>query len=132
MEEFFTRDAANEGVKIDLFRPDGSKSDHWLVILGTDSDQYHRTNTQARRALGSIEVEAKLIEDRSKQEDFLLGKQSEWETKIVAALLKSWSFEAEPTEANKIEFLTNAPQVKDQINRLATKRQLFIKTGLNV
>lgn len=129
MEEFFTRDNANEGTKIDLFRPDGTKSDHWLVILGTDSDAYHLTNAKARRALSTIEIEARLIEDLAQREDFLLGKQKEWEVKIIASLLKSWSFEKEPTEENKIDFLTKAPQIREQINRLSTRRQLFIKTG---
>ena len=129
MEEFFTRDNANEGTQIDLFRPDGSKSDHWLVILGTDSDVYHLTNAKARRALSTIEIEARMIEDVGKREDFLLGKQKEWEIKIIASLLKSWSFDKEPTEENKIDFLTNAPQIREQINKLSTRRQLFIKTG---
>ena len=129
MEEFFTRANANKGTKIDLQHPGGGETEHWLTILGTDSDEYHRANTKARRAMSLIEIEARLIEDLSEREEFLLAKQAEWETKIIAALLKGWSFEKEVTEENKVEFLVNAPQIKEQINVLSTKRQLFIKTG---
>lgn len=129
MEEFFTQDNANEGAQIDLFRIDGTKSGHWLVILGTDSDMHHMINAKARRALGVIEIEGGMIADLEERENFLLGKQLEWEIKIIAALLKSWSFEMEPTHENKIDFLTKAPQIREQINKLATRRQLFIKAG---
>ena len=34
MDEFFTRGKANEGVQLPLYTPDGSKSEHWVRVLG--------------------------------------------------------------------------------------------------
>ena len=38
MNAFFTRGVANEGVQLPLYLPTGEKSEHWVRILGVDSD----------------------------------------------------------------------------------------------
>ena len=40
MSAFFTRDRANEGIELPLYLPNGRKSEHWLRVLGVDSDAF--------------------------------------------------------------------------------------------
>lgn len=129
MEEFFTQDAANEGTKIHLYRPDGTKTDHFLVIHSVDSDAYHLANAQERRATARVELEAQAIEDKAAREEFIFAEYRKAEIRVLASLVKSWSFDEEPTMANKVNFLTKAPQIAEQVNRLSGQRRLFIKTG---
>lgn len=129
MEEFFTRDSANEGIDFPLYRPDGTKSDHSLRLRSVDSDEYHRANIEVKRKFRMFELEAKGIDDKKKREDYLAEKQREVETFVIASLVKSWTFDKECSRDNIIDFLTNAPQIAQAINRITTQRELFLAKG---
>jgi len=124
MQEFFTREAGNNGYKLELTRPDGEPTDHWIEIYSVDSDEYHKSNARLRRQLGTVEIEAKAIEDLKDREEYLIDKQREMECELLSSL----SFEQDPTADNKREFVRNAPQIANQINQLSGRRALFTKT----
>jgi hypothetical protein len=130
MDEFFTRDKANEGVTLPLFRPDdGAKTEHWLKILGVDSDAYFKAETAMRRAMPGVEAEAKSLNGSEEQLTFIAEKQKEWQRKILAAIIADWSFDKECNEANKIEFLSNAPQIAKAVDAFVSDRRLFFRLG---
>ncbi|MCF6435209.1 hypothetical protein [Pseudoalteromonas sp. MMG022] len=123
MEDFFTREKANEGIKIPLTLPDGSVSDHYIVVRGIDSDAFRDAETLAKRnamAFAAIEDEA---ERAAAFADERLG--------LIAALVADWSFD-EPCELETVKkFLHQAPQICEQVDKVAAKRALFFAKGLS-
>lgn len=117
MKEFYTRQKANEGVKLPLFHPDGTPSEHWFLVRGIDSDQFRRAEASAKRKA----VELAQIEDADERAE----QVRETELKCIAALVASWSFEEECTTENVVNFLREAPQIADAVNRYAARRADF-------
>lgn len=141
MEEFFTSDKSQDGVRLPLQRPDGGKSEHWLLVRGIDSDAFHKADFLAKRERSLIEAEASGIKDKTERADFLFKKVTEQEIAIIAALVADWSFDKaegfNPDEkpewvfkrANVKRFLRKAPQIKDQIDRFSARRSAFFGNG---
>jgi hypothetical protein len=123
MEEFFTRQRANDGVKLPLYHPDGSVSDHWMVVRGIDSDIFREAEAQARRQA----IEIVQIEDKAERD----SRIRESELSCIAVLVADWSFESECTVENVIKFLREAPQIADMVNRFAARRSEFFAKKSN-
>ncbi|QDP52365.1 MAG: hypothetical protein Unbinned4162contig1001_65 [Prokaryotic dsDNA virus sp.] len=117
MKEFFTRQKAEEGVSLPLQTPDGKDSEHKLTVRGVDSDVYRQAEFESKRKAAEIAQ----IEDLKDRYAAMRDEQR----RLVAVLIIDWTFEAECTMENKIEFLTNAPQIEDVVNRFAGTRQAF-------
>ena len=128
MEEFFTKDAANEGVEIPLYLPTGDKSEHTITIYGVDSDEFYRALQIEKRKLSGIEIAANKLEGEDRLE-YINDKQRESEYTVLGYLIKDWTFEMECTMENKIRFVKNAPQIGEQINRISGDRKLFLALG---
>lgn len=120
MTAFFTRETANEGVKIPLSLPDGSASEHWLVLRSVDSDAFRAEDFRQRRRLSEVFA---TIEDEEERDKRIMAMSIE----LLASTVISWSFEQACTKENVIEFLTNAPHIADAIDTITTKRALFTK-----
>lgn len=119
-EEFFILDSQNEGVKVDLYRPDGTKSDHWVQIRGHFSDEFQN----ARRRMLSVskaKATAQLPADQIEKE--IQKKQTE----LTAVLIMDWSFDIECNEKNKVDFLTKAPQIAAMVDKVAAEQALFMR-----
>jgi hypothetical protein len=129
MEEFFTKDRANEGIKFPLTRPDGTKTDHWLLVRGVDSDVCQRINRENRREFAFIEATAKAIECKDTRAKYLADEYERLENKAVAALIADWSFETECNPEEVQAFLREAPQIFDAVNRVAGNRAVFFRNG---
>jgi hypothetical protein len=128
MEEFFTKDAANEGVEIPLYLPTGDKSEHTITIYGVDSDEFYRALQIEKRKVSGIEIAANKLEGEDRLE-YINDKQRESEYTVLGYLIKDWTFEMECTMENKIRFVKNAPQIGEQINRISGDRKLFLALG---
>ena len=124
MEEFFTRDSANDGVEVPLYTPDGKKTDHLLTILGVDSDKHHEAELKQKRLIMALQGQFKNLPPEE-LEVMLSAAQRKSELEIYAALIQDWTFEQECNHANKIKFLTNAPQMGHMIDKVASDRSLF-------
>lgn len=121
MEDFFTRDRANEGIELPLFLPGSSeKSGHWLRVRGVDSDEFRTAQVLSQRNLREAFDNGKVPTEKFHIDQKRL---------LVAALVAGWSFPKEFNQENLIEFLTNAPQIEEAVNQIATRRNLFFKTG---
>jgi hypothetical protein len=134
MEDFFTRENANAGIRLPLFSPrTGKETAHWLHILGRDSDAFHREESDShdrfREGLKKI-MEDPTIKPTDREER--IREISRGETlRCLASLVSAWSFPQECTREAVVAFLREAPQIKDHIDEVATKRTLFSKSVAN-
>lgn len=117
MEQFFTRQKANEGKKLFLFEPSGSKTEHYLKVLGIDSDSFKAAEVEAKRKSSELGM----VKDNYERSVKWLEIQRE----LIAELVVDWSFEQPCTKENVINFLKEAPQIEEQINSYCGKRTLF-------
>lgn len=116
MDSFFTRESANQGIKLPLYTPDGTKTDHWVRILGIDSDVYRSVEHEERR---------KALTLRGKPSEEITQAMNESSDRILSSLVVEWSFDEPCTEENKLRFLREAPQIAEQINKFSGDRRLF-------
>jgi hypothetical protein len=114
---FHTRAPSNEGVRLDLVTPNGERTDHWLKVLGADSDAFRDAELLAKR--DSIRVGG--IKDEAER----LAETRRLQVRLLSAVVVAWSFEHPCTREAVEEFLTEAPQVADSIDTLISKRALF-------
>lgn len=121
MEAFFTRERANAGVDLPLALPDGTPTQHVIRIRGVDSDVFKAAEAAQRRRV----YEASAEEDKTKMAQILADVMLE--TRV--ALVMSWSFADPCTPDNVKKFLLEAPQIAEEIDRLAARRALFFKKG---
>lgn len=117
MDKFRTRQRATDGIKMPLSTADGEETEHYLELYGIDSDVFRDREIKTVR----LALDISIIEDEKER----LAKQREAKTSLVASLVKGWSFDQECTTENVISFLSDAPQIQDQIDRVAGNRSLF-------
>lgn len=120
MDQFFIRDAQNEGIKVPLVRPDGTESDHWLTVYGNFSDTFQRVR---REVMASAVAEAK----RSSNTDEREAANESRRLRLLACLIKDWSFDKPCSEREKVRFLQQAPQIGEAIDRISSDHALFTK-----
>jgi hypothetical protein len=121
MEEFFTRDVNNEGIQVPLFRPDGTKSDHWIKIAGQYSDRFIKARSSLMRQASTI---AKI--DNPEERETAIYENG---LKLTASLVLDWSFEKPCTPENVVDFLRQAPQIANAIDGVASQQVLFLKSS---
>lgn len=119
MEDFYTVDAANEGLKVPLFLPDGSPSNHWLMVLGVDSDAFRDADERAKREL----IRLNEIED---DEQRLIAFR-DIKLRLQAVLVFDWSFDQKCTLDNVIAFFRKAPHLGATVDRIASNRAMYWK-----
>ncbi|SHO57828.1 phage tail assembly chaperone [Vibrio quintilis] len=123
MKAFFTRQKANEGVRLPLTLPDGTKTEHFLLIRGIDSDAFREAEAEAKRQA----MQLSMIEDEEEKQQAI----SDRKLSLVATLVLDWSFEQECSPENVTSFLREAPQIADQVDQLAARRALFFDKRLS-
>lgn len=121
MSQYYTRQKANEGIKIPLSLPSGEATEDYLIIRGIDSDQFRNADARARRQALVISE----IDDMAEKSELIRESQLD----IIASLVADWSFEEEFNIENVKKFLREAPQISDAIDRVAAKRLLFFAKG---
>jgi hypothetical protein len=114
MKEFYTRQKSNDGVQLPLYRPDGTISEHWIRVRGIDSDNFRRAEAKAKRKA----IELAQIESEQERAEQI----RETELTCIAALVADWSFDKECVDENVVNFLREAPQIADMVNRFAARR----------
>jgi hypothetical protein len=117
MKEFFTREPANEGVKLPLTLPDGTPTEHYISVRGVDSDAFRIAEAEQRRKAVSI---ASIEDDAAR-----LAAINESRIEMIASLVIGWSFPEDCSKKNILNFLREAPQIADQIDTVAGRRSLF-------
>ena len=119
MESFFTRDRAAAGTRLDLTDPVGRKTEHWLHVIGVDSDEFKLADAAAKRHASELS----LMKDGPDKDRMIMDMQRELTAKLVTA----WSFDKEFNHAAVVEFFRQAPQIQRAVDVAATRRALFFK-----
>ena len=117
MSAFFTRGVANEGLQLPLYLPNGEKSEHWVRVLGVDSDAFRAAEAESKRDAFRIAG----IESREER----AAEIAKSKRRLVASLVTAWSFDQPCTVDNVEAFFLEAPQIMDAIDIAASKRALF-------
>lgn len=117
MAEFYTREASNDGVKLPLYTVYNERTDHWLRVLGADSDAFRDAELRAKRE--GMQVAA--IQDPAERSRETRALQN----RLLAAAVVAWSFPKPCTFDNVVAFLGEAPQIADAIDTLISRRSLF-------
>ena len=112
---------SNDGVKLFLHLPDGTKTDEFLVVRGADSKVFR--NHQARANREKIKLTKKQNIDPAQ----LAREHADVDRRLVATLVADWSFEGKCDEETIVKFLSDAPQVQTQIDLFAGDRSNFFK-----
>jgi hypothetical protein len=123
MEQFFTRQRANDGVELPFTLPDGTSTKHSLRIRGVDSDVFRLAEAESQRRI--LEASHEFVNNKSKMAQTMADER----TRVVASLIISWSFDRPLTTESAVAFLKEAPQIAEQIDQLATRRRLFFRLG---
>ncbi|HGB5894180.1 TPA: phage tail assembly chaperone [Salmonella enterica subsp. enterica serovar Kottbus] len=116
ISDFATRQRANEGEKMFLSLPDGTRTKEYLIVRGVDSDAYNRARSEASRRMFSLKDD----EDPSPVVE-------ENRLSLMTSLVVGWSLEEEFSEAHLRELLKECPQIGDQINQFAANRVEFFR-----
>jgi hypothetical protein len=136
MEAFYTRDKANDGVRVDLFTPDGVKSGEWLMVRHVWSDAFADAEEAAKlRVAGKLRDE--LQRSGLKGEDeippevraVIKAEGREARLDLLAALVSGWSFDSDCTPEAVRAFLHNAPQIAEQVDKIAGDTRRFFGNG---
>lgn len=117
MEDFFTREEANLGRQMFLQTRDGKSTSEFLIVRGIDSDEYRRVHQRNMR--NAIRV-ASIKDDEERAR-----KISECQTDEIVALVCGWSFKKPFNEHALRDFLMQAPQIAEEVDRFAGNRVRF-------
>lgn len=120
-EMFYTRSGANAGARLPLLLPNGQPSEHWLHVVGADSDQFRSVDSQVRRAVLSHVTDAGRQLSDAERAEFVANKRLE----LLASAVTGWSFPEPCNDANKLELLREAPQIADAVDRFIANRSFF-------
>lgn len=124
-EDFFTKDAANEGVKVALYWPDGKKSDFWLLVAGQDSDSYIHAKTKLDRYA--------MTAYRGLEDDQAQEMHSKKVIELKAACVIDWAMQDNEgndvscTFENVVKLLDKAPQLVREIDDVIYDRSQYVK-----
>ena len=121
MEDFYTRDKANEGQRLPLRTPDGQPTDHWLQVRHVWSDAFQSAEEASMR---EIQERIVALGDKAADADIAKAKR-EGTNRLLASLVSEWSFDEPCTPDAVAAFLDKAPQIAEQINRFAADAKRF-------
>lgn len=124
IDSFKTRTRANDGIRINLFHPDGTPSEHWIQVRSVWSDDYQEARMELIRQAVEDGRRAANAEGDAAVE---IRRESERKRRAVAAasLVAGWSFDLEFTRERVIDFLLEAPQILSHVERIAEDDRRF-------
>lgn len=119
LELFHTRARANEGVRLPLYAPDGSPTEHWLQVRHVWSDAFQEANDVAVAEVSEAVLAAQ--GDHAK----IAAAKREAQIKLWAALVAAWSFDEPCTPENVAAWLREAPQIGRVLDKFAADSKRF-------
>ena len=120
MDRFHTRARASEGRKVFLADPaTGKLTNDWLIIRSRWCDEFQEAK--------SVAVQSAFTD--AKEGDAALKKAASDDRRfdLLCALVGGWSFDTPFTPEAVKAFLREAPQIVDEIDRLAVKDSFFFR-----
>lgn len=130
MESFNVKAKSEEGIEMKLSLPDGTETEHYLVIRGSDSPTFKKA--LARNQRKQMEL-MKLQSNGKKKVDAgaMAMKQEKNQRELVATLVVGWSFAEDCTPEAVSKFFENSPQIQEQVDEVAAERRHFFNKPSN-
>ena len=126
-QDFYVRQRAEEGRRVDLSNPDGTPSGHWMVVRSVLSSQYEEAFKQiSRAALGEV---MQIASAGDKAAIALMTKtlRRNRKARLVASLIADWSFDCDCSEQEKTRLLVSAPRLRRQIEKVS--ESIFVESA---
>ena len=114
------RDFEDATLVIPVIYPGIGDTGETITIRNRYSKIYREADAKGQRQISTM-----IMANKGKELDDDVLK--EIEDQQFAALIAGWSFDEELTVENITEFLTDNPQIRDEINRKAAQDTLFLK-----
>lgn len=119
MESFYTRERANEGRRLPLYTPQGGKTEHWLQVRHVWSDAFADANEVAMARLQDA------VLDAGGDTAVMAAAKREAQVALLAALVSAWSFDEPCTTEAVVQFLRNAPQIANVLDKFSADSRGF-------
>lgn len=117
IEDYKTAQRAQDAIKMFLVLPDGTRTDDYLMVVGTESTEFRGAKyVQEQRALEISRL--KTVEER-------MAAVEDARVSVLAACVKGWSFNVEFSEAAAKELLAGAPYLADSVDTFISRRANF-------
>ena len=128
ISDFFTQDNAENGVRVELVKPNGDETEHFLIIRGMDSTEYRVATVEAMRTASDTfkNLNALLEKGEKIAPKKELEVLDEKDLSRTASLIVKWSFDEECKTEDVINFLRKAPHIRDMIEGFAANRSNFL------
>lgn len=114
-QDFYVRQEAQEGRRIELSNADGSPSGHWMVIRSVLSEEYERTFVAVRDQAPSECLQLASAPGREQAKQMHKQQRRARKARLVASLIADWSLDLPCAEAEKTDLLIQAPRLRRQI-----------------
>jgi len=116
-EQFKTKSLHSNAQKLPLFLPSGEKTDHFLMVIGADSDIMREAKARLMREAGL----AMRNNEYDKKKEQLLSLE------MIAHHIVDWSFKKECTLENVVSFLDDSPYIADAVDSFGAKHENFLQ-----
>ena len=127
-EDFFTRGAANAGIKIPLIDPrTGKETTYWLHIIGCESDAYRKEQIDSqRRIFDRLRDKIAPGNDTGLAEELVKAEEEE-RLRVRASLVIGWNLDEEFSREGVVRLLEEAPKLSQQIQEAADRARTFFE-----
>lgn len=118
LADFFTVPGASAGRKFPLRLPDGTATDHYLIVLGVDAPAVRKAMIELART-----VRDEIKDDSTDEHKVEVRDRANLHAQ--AALVADWSFPQECTQEAVLDLLSNNPGLAREVDQLAGDRIRF-------
>jgi len=118
MADFYTLGALEKGKKLPLTLPDGTETEHYLMVMGSDAPAARKALLEASRMLRG-EAKEKMSVDAEAE----LAQRANLH--YLSVLAFDWSFPVPYTKEAVTELLLNNPGLSLEVEKLASDRTRF-------
>lgn len=106
MELFMTGKQHSEAKKLKLYAPDGTETEHYLMLIGIDSKVMRRKKKDLFTEVAS----------NIKEKTFDADMQDKFSLDLLSTAVTGWSFKEECTFDKVREFLDNSPSILEAVD----------------
>lgn len=128
--DFYVRQEAEEGRRVELSNDDGTPSGHWLVIRSVLSQPYEKVFECIKAEAITQAVQLASAQSRKHAESIDKQQRRARKARLVASLIADWSLDLPCTETEKTNLLIQAPRLRRQIERIS--ETIFIARASHV
>ena len=118
LADFFTLPALEAGKKLPLTLPDGTETEHYLIVIGADAPA-------ARRRLLELGREGRDRDESKMSDDEVYDINTVNTIKYRSSLVTGWSFDTPFSKEAVSELLAQNPGLSQEIELLASNRSRF-------